>query len=1080
MAERRCRGTITCMKMRAALLLLTVVAPWAAALNLPVVLERTGAVRAETFTFTAQPDKQYALLYSVETPSALGDAGQVTILVDGQGAKTLHAGDPDWYTQFRATGPVAIRVQAANSSARFRLRVTAWPRSSQVRAGPIRRWQDAQPVTLGRTVFASGDDAAYVPAAGTSRKANVEDPARTDWYRFEFTDTRPRLVYFQVDLADRDQIPVNLTIHRAVNGKLEEFYDGEDPVALPHEVQALPGNKFTPRVLKDRGTYYIAVRASHPEYKLRTRVYDVPAYRDPQQAVETAIDYLLSAGDSWHANTPRRGGLLDRVSSVHQETSLCVACHATHFTQRGALYAARNGYEIRQREQLHFLTERFYNNPRPLFGFEQQGAVWARMISASANVLSRMSHLLGIFEQQISGERRERFHEGVAGYLKLYYDGRTKLPPDETNGNTPLVSAHEVAWYSWSVTRDARLGELIAGGEVKNTIDLCYQTLALAEIDREKYRDRIARNAERLLSLQRQSGQWSARFEADQPEVEFQTGHALWALHAAGIPKEHPQVAKGLAYLLARQQAFGGWMDPLQSFENFRTPFRETQMAVLALSAYYPKAPRAKGWNAGAAGTLSADPARLLEQLDNVWDRQDEKTQQGIAAVAQSNDALLRQAAVAAMGRLGQPVSPDLLADPSKMVQRTAAWAIRLRHSRQDSLSTEELARMLAAPNERQRWGATRIFAQHFAALARRDELAPHLGALLRDRSPAIRMAAAKALWQYWFWTPSTAVKESIEDSILAALEANPRHPWDVENLQHAVYNIADENIRYLYNNWVPLLAHQPDRERVIAGRLAIESRLAAKFSAFLDRTTPEGRKLLLAALTELPLRRADIYDLEANLAKPAPPVYNRIGNDIEQIAFFGDAAERISKALSPLLDSTDAELRRLAAQAVLMVRETRFGDVNRLAGAPGERTRAVLEKVQSRPDAGEVARALKPPPVNVAATPAAARRSKPKLDEAYFRGYIQPILEKRGKDGQACVHCHASHTAFNATWTTVANVVNQDEPEKSLLLLKPTSTAETEGIAGSGTVAHGGGIRFAKDSPEYVTILEWIKGAKE
>jgi hypothetical protein len=61
-----------------------------------------------------------------------------------------------------------------------------------------------------------------------------------------------------------------------------------------------------------------------------------------------------------------------------------------------------------------------------------------------------------------------------------------------------------------------------------------------------------------------------------------------------------------------------------------------------------------------------------------------------------------------------------------------------------------------------------------------------------------------------------------------------------------------------------------------------------------------------------------------------------------------------------------------------------------------------------------------------------------------------------------------------------VANVVDQDEPEKSLLLLKPTSSSESEGVAGARTVAHGGGVRWTKDSPEYTTILDWIKGAKE
>ena len=59
-------------------------------------------------------------------------------------------------------------------------------------------------------------------------------------------------------------------------------------------------------------------------------------------------------------------------------------------------------------------------------------------------------------------------------------------------------------------------------------------------------------------------------------------------------------------------------------------------------------------------------------------------------------------------------------------------------------------------------------------------------------------------------------------------------------------------------------------------------------------------------------------------------------------------------------------------------------------------------------------------------------------------------------------------------------NVVDTADPENSLILLKPTSTSESEGVTNAGTIAHGGGVRWEKDSPEYLTILEWIKGAKE
>ena len=272
---------------------------------------------------------------------------------------------------------------------------------------------------------------------------------------------------------------------------------------------------------------------------------------------------------------------------------------------------------------MKFLTDRFYNNPRPFYGFEQEGAVWARVISAPANVLSRMSHLMDIFETQISREPRNEYHRGIAKYLEIYYAGRTQIPPDETNGNTPIVSAFEVAWYSWRETKDARsaaaIEGMIAGGEVKNMIDLCYQTLALADIEPGEVSgpDREECRAHSFVAA---GGRAVVDAVRSQPaEVEFQTGHALWTLSAAGIPATHPQVAKAIRVSAGRQQAFGGWIDPLQSFENFRTPFRETQFAVLALSSYFP-GPDEQGMEFAGAGSLSKDPVRLLDELDEVWD----------------------------------------------------------------------------------------------------------------------------------------------------------------------------------------------------------------------------------------------------------------------------------------------------------------------------------------------------------------------------------------------------------------------------------------------------------------------------
>ncbi len=1061
--------------------------------SVPSVLKKTGQVRGETIVIPRlKAGTPYSVLFSLLSPRSFGQGSRLSIDLSQGSArlihKTAHLGDPDLYAMFHAPkdGDAELKIEVATPLATpgtYLLQVNRWPESHLLDQQPNRDWKDANEIALGETVFGSADDNPYIPADESEK--NLRAPSGSaHWYRFHFDGAHPKLVLFQIELMERDNVPVDVAVYRVLNGKPAPYYEGEDPVALPHEVQALAGNKFTTRILREAGAYYIRVAANHPEFKLRTRTYDPPPYTDPRQAVQTAVDFIMAAGDSWHANTPRRGGIFDRVANVHQETSLCVACHPTHFSQRAQLIAAQNGYAVHERQQLQFLSERFYNNPRPFYGFEKEGAVWARVISAPANVLSRMSVLLDLFEKQVSGERRASYHEGVAKYLDLYYQGRNKLPPDETNGNQPLVSTYEVAWYSWRVTRDQRIARLIDQDEIKNMIDLCYQTQALADIDRDRYADKIRRNADRILSLQRSDGQWAMRFEKEQPEAEFQTGHALWALHAAGIPADHPQVAKAIRYLLGRQQPFGGWMDPLQSYENFRTPFRETQMAVLALSSYFPGSEHRKGWDAAEPAQLSRNPAELLRDLDNVWNPPPPALLEEVQRAAASNDALIRQQAAEALGRVAVPSTLELLSrllgDPSKMVQRTSAWAIRQVYSRHDGIAPDLLKAALSSKDDRVRWGATRVFATHFAALARRPELADALLPLAADPVPTVQMQALKGLWQLWFWSPDDRVKGAIEDAFLNAI-GKPQHPWVDRNLREGIYNLADENIRYFYNNWVPLLGTAESRRRAIQGRLAVEARLAGKFAAVLESGSDRQKRMLLTGLTEFHLRRADAYDPSSDRAAAPPPIYNRIGNDTEQIVFFGASNDRLAKALLPLVDSPDPELSRLAETASLMCRNVNFPGVNEVAGPAGPPRDELLKDVLAKSVSPEIEKAFRPKPLVDA-----QRRSKSKTgvsyrkpDETFFRAYVQPILETRGRDGYACVHCHATHTLFNGTYSTAMNVVDLNDPENSLILQKPTSTSDSEGVLGSKVLPHGGGQRWEKGSPEYQTILRWIQGAQ-
>ena len=467
-------------------------------------------------------------------------------------------------------------------------------------------------------------------------------------------------------------------------------------------------------------------------------------------------------------------------------------------------------------------------------------------------------------------------------------------------------------------------------------------------------------------------------------------------------------------------------MDPRQSFENFRTPFRETQMAILALSAYFP-------------GPGSGKPD----------------------------------------GGLARPQARALGA-PSKLAQRAAARDLRLHYSRSETASLDPLLAALDSPDDRTRWGATRVFAHMPPRLRDTPSWPPRLRAASTIRLLPSACRRSKDCGNTGFGR-RTSSREIIEDTFLQAM-AQPQHVWVERTLREGIYNIADENIRYFYNNWIPLLANAEDRARVIQGRLAVEARLAHKFATVLETGSDLQRKRLLAGLADFHLRRGDVYDLNADPGSIAPLVYSRIGNDVEQSVFFGPSNERLARALLPLLDSKDTEVARLAMRAAPLVRTMKFPGVNELAGPSGESSEKIVQALLKRqPESAEILKAFGRAPAAANPQPEAtrARTKYVRPDEARFRGYVQPILETRGKDGFACVHCHVSHTIFNGTWSTVTNVVDLNDPENSLLLRKPTSSAESEGTLGSGKLPHGGGIRWEKNSPEYQTILNWIKGAK-
>ncbi len=194
------------------------------------------------------------------------------------------------------------------------------------------------------------------------------------------------------------------------------------------------------------------------------------------------------------------------------------------------------------------------------------------------------------------------------------------------------------------------------------------------------------------------------------------------------------------------------------------------------------------------------------------------------------------------------------LGDESKVVRRAAAEAVRSVGNRLEAdkvpSETHDQVHLVAAieaalgsPDVLTRRGATRVFAAHFRDLSQEIGLADALLARLDDPDPVVQMQAIKGLWRWWYWRDDSALRNAIEDRLIAEL-AEPTHPWVRRNLTEALYILGDENIRYLYNHWLPSLADQgrPRTGRGGASRRRSTGSAASMWTSWLMATPSSAR----------------------------------------------------------------------------------------------------------------------------------------------------------------------------------------------------------------------------------------------
>lgn len=373
----------------------------------------------------------------------------------------------------------------------------------------------------------------------------ARDASELRWFRLKNTSREARVVFLNVEVEERE-----------LPSDIDTFFEGKHYTVgqhsyVPEATQTWPGwASFRTRRMEAGQELLVRVAGNHSSYKVRVKSY--PISRDARGAVEMGMDFLVSLGEAWHANAPRRGAVADRSILPHPEVKGCVACHPTVFTTRAYRAALVKGFASVHEDAFRRLEQRLVDNPRPMPGLPEVN--WARTIFSARAVSARM---------MAAGA-------DSAGYLR-YARGEE----EEADGAAPLVSAAETAFYGGAGK------EFFALFAAKNVIDLNWLILGKAKFGLD-----VSRDVSELWKWRRADGLWPLHFDRAEAGAEFITWHALYALASAGA--QDARVGELARLCLSKQRESGEWSGPAVH-KSFATPFRDTQFAVMALSALYGK-----------------------------------------------------------------------------------------------------------------------------------------------------------------------------------------------------------------------------------------------------------------------------------------------------------------------------------------------------------------------------------------------------------------------------------------------------------------------------------------------------------
>jgi squalene-hopene/tetraprenyl-beta-curcumene cyclase len=268
-----------------------------------------------------------------------------------------------------------------------------------------------------------------------------------------------------------------------------------------------------------------------------------PSSDTTQAAIHRALEFLVKDAVDWRK---QRG---------------CATCHHGAMTVWTLSEAQRQGYPVDAAtfaELKHWAWQQFVprlsdpRDPRPGWNMVSTAGIYLGNASQELPVLSR--------------DEMRTLSRHLAAHLEN--DGAWAKPPPK-NGAPPTWESREtltlLGWLAWSPDAAGSPDTVEAWKKTGAWLDATpcsgtAQALSLrlvkdvrSGVPKEQVEDRM----HQLLGLQKPDGGWSQT--KDLPSDAYATGQALWALSEAHCDAERPEIARGIAFLVSTQRAYGAW-----------------------------------------------------------------------------------------------------------------------------------------------------------------------------------------------------------------------------------------------------------------------------------------------------------------------------------------------------------------------------------------------------------------------------------------------------------------------------------------------------------------------------------------